>query len=61
MRVENTAREDHEPKVILSIEGYTTEDGRRGARLVRNNEPVNVEMLILGQLRVLAGRRHKSN
>ena len=60
VRVENTAREDHEPKVILSIEGYATASGGRDARLMRNNEPVNLEMLILGQLRVLAGLSRKS-
>jgi hypothetical protein len=54
VKVENTAREEHEPKVVLSIEGYPTESGR-GARLMRNNEVVNVEMMVLGQLRVLAG------
>jgi hypothetical protein len=42
VKVENSAREEHEPKVILSIEGYTTDSGRR-ARLMRNNEVVNVE------------------
>lgn len=60
VKVENTAREEHEPKVVLSIEGYPTESGR-GARLMRNNEPVNSEMLILGQLRVLAGLSRKSD
>ena len=52
--VKNTAREKHEPETILSVAGYATESGRE-ARVVRNNEPVNLEMLILGQLRVLAG------
>jgi hypothetical protein len=60
VRVDNTAREDYEPKVLLSIEGYATDSGR-DARLMRNNEPVNLEMLILGQLRVLAGLRRKSD
>jgi hypothetical protein len=59
VRVENSAREEHEPKVVLSIEGYPTESGR-GARLMRNLEAVNVEMLILGQLRVLAGLSRKA-
>jgi hypothetical protein len=54
IRVENTAREDHEPKVVLFIEGYPTGSGR-GARLMRNNEPVNLRALMLGHLRVLAG------
>jgi len=51
---ENTNRPDHEPKVILSIEGYASDTGR-GARLMRNREVVNLEMLILRQLRQLAG------
>jgi hypothetical protein len=60
VKVENTAREEHEPKVILSIEGYPTESGR-GARLTRNNEVVNVEMMVLGQLRVLAGLSRRAD
>ncbi len=59
IHIENTARLDHEPKVILFIEGYATESGR-GARLMRNNEPVNVPMLMLGQVRVLAGMSRKA-
>ena len=60
VKVENTAREEHEPKVVLSIEGYPTESGRR-ARLTRKNEVVNVEMMVLGQLRVLAGLIRKAD
>jgi hypothetical protein len=60
INVENTAREDFEPKVILFIEGYPTESGRE-AHLVRNDEAVNLDMLILGQLRVLAGLSRKMN
>ncbi|HKN24378.1 MAG TPA: hypothetical protein VJX72_05985 [Candidatus Acidoferrum sp.] len=56
--VENSARQEHEPKVILRIEGYSTDSGR-DAHLVRNNEPVNLDMLFLGQLRVLAGLSRK--
>ncbi len=56
--VENSARQEHEPKVILRIEGYSTDLGR-DAHLVRNNEPVNLDMLFLGQLRVLAGLSRK--
>jgi len=52
--IKNTARLEHEPEVILGIEGYSAETGR-DARVVRNNQPVNVDMMILGQLRVLAG------
>jgi hypothetical protein len=59
VKVENSAREEHEPKLILSIEGYPTDTGR-DARLMRNHEAVNVEILILGQLRALAGLSHKA-
>lgn len=59
VRVENTAREEHEPKVVLSIDGYATDSGR-GARLTRNNQPVNVETMVLGQIRVLAGLSRKA-
>jgi hypothetical protein len=59
VRVENTAREEHEPKVALSIDGYATDSGR-DARLTRNNQPVNVETLVLAQIRVLAGLSRKA-
>jgi len=59
IHIENTARLDHEPKVILSIEAYPTEAGR-GARLMRNSEPVNLPMLLLGHMRVLAGMSRKA-
>ena len=54
--IKNTARPDTEPDTYLTVEGYPTGNGAtRDARLVRNNEPANLEMLILGHLRVLAG------
>ncbi len=52
--IKNTARPENEPDTVLSIEGYSTGNGR-DARLVRNREAVNMDMLILGHLRVLAG------
>jgi hypothetical protein len=52
--VDNTARPEHEPKVVLSIEGFATDSGR-DARLMRNREVVNLQMLVLGQLRLLCG------
>ena len=58
VRVENTAREAYEPKVVLSIEGYFTGSGH-DARLMRNDEPVNLELLVVGHLRVLAGLTRK--
>jgi hypothetical protein len=55
--VKNAGRLEHEKDVILHIEGYRKGADRddRDAHLVRNNEPVNVDMLILGELRVLTG------
>ena len=58
--IQNSARLEHEPKVVLTIEGYPTESGR-DAHLVRNNKAVNLDMLILGQLRVLAGLNRDPN
>jgi hypothetical protein len=52
--IKNSARPEHEKDTILSIEGYSTGSGRE-AHLVRNNQPVNPDMLILGHLRMLAG------
>lgn len=52
--IKNTARLEAEPDTVMSIEGYATGDGR-DARLMRNNEPVNVEIMTLGHLRLLAG------
>ena len=52
--LKNSARLSHETDVILLIEGYSTGSGR-SARLMRNDEPVNVDMLLVGELRVLAG------
>ena len=52
--LKNSARLSHETDVILLIEGYRSTYGRQ-ARLMRNNEPVNLEMLFVGELRVLAG------
>jgi hypothetical protein len=61
VHVENSARAEHEPEVVLYIDGYEMESGERGARLTRNNQPVNLEMLLLGQLRVLAGLSRKAD
>jgi hypothetical protein len=53
--IKNAARPDLAKDAILTIEGYATNSGARDARLVRNNEPVNVPMLILAELRLLTG------
>ncbi len=58
--IKNTARPENEPDTILRIEGYAT-DGGRDAHLVRNNAPVNLEMMILGHLRVLAGLSRRAD
>lgn len=49
------AREAGQKDMVMTIEGYATDDGGRDARLVRNEEPVNVPVLILSELRLLSG------
>jgi hypothetical protein len=41
----------------MHMEGYRTGAGRddRDVRLMRNEQPVNIDMLIVGELRVLTG------
>jgi len=51
---------EHEKDMILSIEGYSIAGGR-DARLVRNNEPANLDVVILGELRVLVGLGRQTN
>jgi hypothetical protein len=55
--MKNAGRLEHEKDVILNIEGYRTGPDRndRGTRLMRNEQPVNIDMLIVGELRVLTG------
>lgn len=50
----NGARLEVERDAILRIEGYSTGSGR-DAHLVRNQEAVDIDSLILGELRLLAG------
>jgi len=50
----NSARAEHETDIILNIEGYSTETGR-DARLVHNGQVANADVILLGELRVLAG------
>jgi len=52
--IRNGARLEVERDAILRIEGYSTGSGR-DARLVRNQETVDIDSLILGELRLLAG------
>jgi hypothetical protein len=58
--VKNAGRLGHEKDVILRIERYRT-DSDRDARLMRNELPVNIDMLILGELRVLTGIGRQRN
>jgi hypothetical protein len=55
--VKNAGRLEHEKDVILHMEGYRTgpERSDRDVHLVRNEQPVNIELLIVGELRVLTG------
>jgi hypothetical protein len=55
--VKNAGRLEHEKDVILHIEGYRTGADRsdRDVHLVRNEQAVNIDMLIVGELRVLTG------
>src|SRR4029077_15550516 len=61
--VKNAGRLEHEKDVILRIEGYRTGPDRddRDARLMRNELPVNIDMLLLGELRVLTGIGRQRN
>ena len=61
--VKNAGRLEHEKDVILRIEGYRTGPDRddRDARLIRNELPVNIDMLLLGELRVLTGIGRQRN
>lgn len=53
--IKNAARELGQKDAVLTIEGYATNEGGRDAHLVRNNEPVNVTVFILSELRLLTG------
>jgi hypothetical protein len=55
--IKNAGRLEHEKDVILHIEGYRTgmERTDRDVHLVRNEQPVNIDLLIVGELRVLTG------
>lgn len=55
--VKNAGRPENEKDVILRVEGYRTGADRdeRDARLMLNDQPANINVLILGELRVLTG------
>ncbi len=55
--VKNAGRAENEKDVILRIEGYRTgaDPDERDAHLMLNDQPANIDVLILGELRVLTG------
>jgi hypothetical protein len=55
-----TARLEHEKDLLLSIQGYSTGSGRE-ARLAHHQDLVNLDMMITGELRVLAGLSRRAN
>jgi len=60
LTIKNEGRLEHETDVILRVEGYRTATGR-DAHLVRNEQPVNIDLLVTGELRVLAGMSRQAN
>jgi hypothetical protein len=50
----NTARAEHEKDVVLHIEGYAAESGR-DARASHSGLVANIDLILLGEFRVLAG------
>lgn len=52
--VKNAARLEHETDVVLRIEGYWT-GTERATRLIHSEQVVNIDVLILAELRVLTG------
>ena len=58
--IKNTARLEHEKDLVLSVEGYSAGAGR-DARLMHHRDPVNLDMMITGELRVLAGLSRRAN
>ena len=61
--IKNAGRAENEKDVVMRIEGYRTGPAldARDAHLVRNDEAVNLEMLLLGELRVLTGMKRQRN
>ena len=62
--IKNVGRLENEKDVVMRIEGYRTGpalDAPRDAHLVHvlNNEAVNLDMLLLGELRVLTGMKRQ--
>lgn len=61
--VKNSGRLEHETDVVMQIEGFRSGAGagEREVRMIRNEEVVNIDMLILGELRVLVGMSRQKN
>ena len=57
--IKNTARLEH-VRIWFAIEGYSTSSGR-DARLMHHSDPVNLDMMITGELRVFAGLSRRAN
>ena len=62
--IKNPGRLEHEKDAVLRVEGYRTgpaPDAPRDAHLVRvlNDEAVNLDMLLLAELRVLTGMKRQ--
>jgi hypothetical protein len=56
----NTARPENEEDTVLLIEGYRTDSGR-DAHLTRNNQEINLDMLVTNHLRMLTGLSREAN
>ena len=59
--IKNQGRPENEKDIIMRIEGYRTGPAldARDAHLVRNDEAVNLEVLLLGELRILTGMKRQ--
>jgi hypothetical protein len=61
--IKNAGRPENEKDVIMRIEGYRTGPAldARDAHLVHNDQPANIEVLLLGELRILTGMKRQRN
>ena len=57
--LKSTARTEQEPDVVLDIQGYATDSGR-DARLMIGGLAANLDVLLLGEFRLLAGMSRQS-
>lgn len=56
----NSARPEHEKDMVLQIAGYANGE-TRDARLTHDKRPANLDVIIVGELRVLAGLNRQTN